>query len=85
MGAVVFGGALSSPKAVEVTSVIRYEFYFNVIIHTNYLSSNLPCEMEVSSLGTGTRKICPLQGKMLLHKADRYDLFNDIELCMCFS
>ena len=78
MGAVFFGFALSSPKAAEVTSVIRYELYSNVIIHTNYLSSNLPCEMEISFQETGTRKIRPLQGKMLLHKADKYDLFNDI-------
>ena len=75
VGAVLFDFALSSAKVVKVTSVIRNESYFNVIINTNYLSNNSPCEMEVSFQGTGTKKILPLQGKILLYKADRYDLF----------
>ena len=88
MGAVLFGFALSSTEAVKLTSVIRYESYFNAIINTNYFSNNLPSEMEVTFRGTGKKKILPLKGKILLHKADRYDLFNDISelhTCMCFS
>ena len=86
MGAVVFGGALSSPKAVEVTSVIRYEGYYKVIISTDHSCSDLHCSLEVSSRETETRNIPLLQGKMLTIMI----FLNDIsEVCMsactCFS
>ena len=68
VGAVLFGGTLSSPEqsTVQVKSVIRYEGYSKVIISSNHPHSDSPCLLEVSSLITGKRKILPLQGKILL-------------------